>query len=206
MIAIVDYDAGNLRSVERACHAVGVSARSTRDPEALAAAERVIFPGVGAAPSAVASLRATGMFDALREVFRAGKPLLGICLGTQIVLDRSEEGDVEGLGLLPGVTRRLRRCDPSIKIPHMGWNGVELVRSHALLEGVRSGDAFYFVHSYHPAPAREDDVVARTEHGVAFCSALARDNLFATQFHPEKSGRLGLGILERFARWDPAPC
>ncbi len=206
MIAIVDYDAGNLRSVERACRAVGVDAVFTRDPETLLRADRVIFPGVGAAPSAVASLRASGLFDALREVHAAGTPLLGICVGAQLALERSEEGDTPGLALIEGETLRFDGLDPALKIPHIGWNAIEIERPHPLLEGLASGDELYFVHAYYPKPARCEDVYATTEHGVRFCSALGRDNLFATQFHPEKSGRLGLGLLKRFAKWSGAPC
>ena len=202
MIAIVDYDAGNLRSVKRACDAVGIGSVVTRDPEVVLRAERVIFPGVGAAPHAMQILRAGGLDEALKAAYANGTPILGICLGTQIILDRSEEGDVETLGLIPGVTVRFRLEDRSLKIPHMGWNAVRVVRPHPLLEGVEEGDEFYFVHSYYPAPADPKDVLAVTDYGKPFCCALGRKNLFATQFHPEKSGRFGLRILERFAGWD----
>jgi len=203
VIAIVDYDAGNLRSVKRACDAVGIESVITSAPAELARAERIIFPGVGAAPHAMEVLRATGLDRALKSAYAAGTPILGICLGTQIVLERSEEGDVETLGLIPGATVRFRLKDPSLKIPHMGWNGVRAVRPHPLLEGVEDGDEFYFVHSYYPSPANGEDVAAVTEHGVRFCCALGRKNLFATQFHPEKSGRFGLRMLERFGSWKP---
>jgi len=202
MIAIVDYDAGNLRSVQRACDAAGASSVITRDPEEVARAERIIFPGVGAAPSAMRTLRSTGLDEALKEAFGKGAPILGICLGAQIVLERSEEGDVEAFGLVEGATVRFRLTNPTLKIPHMGWNGIEVVQRHPLLEGIKNGDEFYFVHAYYPDPTHESDVYAVTEYETVFCSALGRANLFATQFHPEKSGRFGLGILERFARWD----
>ena len=201
MIAIVDYDAGNLRSVARACDAVGAPSRVTADPEEVVRAERIIFPGVGAAPSAMATIRARGMDQALKEAFTKGTPILGICLGTQIVLGRSEEGDVETFGLIDGETIRFRLKDPTLKIPHMGWNGIEVVHAHPLLEGIENGDEFYFVHAYYPSPANDADVYAVTEYETPFCAALGRNNLFATQFHPEKSGKFGLGILERFARW-----
>ncbi len=203
MIAIVDYEAGNLRSVQRACDAIGVESVVTGDPAAIARAGRVIFPGVGAAPSAMAALRAKGLDDALRQAFANGVPILGICLGTQIVLSRSEEGPVDCLGLIGGSTRRFRLRNPALKIPHMGWNGVFLRKPHPLLTGVEDGDEFYFVHSYYPDPA---DVCAVAEYEAPFCCALGRANLFATQFHPEKSGRFGLRLLERFARWDGSPC
>jgi glutamine amidotransferase len=202
MITIVDYNAGNLRSVKRACDAVGIESVFTQDPERVLRAERVIFPGVGAAASAMATLRSTGLDQAIREAFRKGVPILGICIGAQIVLESSEEGDVECLGLIPGATVRFQLEDKALKIPHMGWNAVQPVRPHALLEGLNGDEEFYFVHSYHPRPADEAHVYARTDYGKPFCCALGRDNLFATQFHPEKSGSLGLRLLERFSRWD----
>lgn len=202
MITIVDYDAGNLRSVKRACDAVGVDSVITQDPDAVARAERIIFPGVGAAPHAMDVLKATGLDQALKSAFAKGTPILGICLGTQIILDRSEEGEVECLGLIPGATVRFRLQDPALKIPHMGWNAVEPVRPHPLLAGVEKGDEFYFVHSYYPSPADQAHVLAVTDYEKPFCCAMGRDNLFATQFHPEKSGRFGLRILERFATWE----
>ncbi|MBN1867288.1 imidazole glycerol phosphate synthase subunit HisH [Candidatus Sumerlaeota bacterium] len=202
MIVIVDYNAGNLRSVKRACDAVGVESTISPDPETVVRAERIVFPGVGAAPSAMETLRRTGLDRALREAFDKGTPILGICLGTQIVLDASEEGDQTCLGLIEGKTVRFDLQDPLLKIPHIGWNAVEIVRPHPLLEGTESGDDFYFVHSYYPSPESSSDVYAVTEYETPFCSALGRRNLFATQFHPEKSGRFGLRILERFARWD----
>lgn len=202
MIAVVDYDAGNLRSVLRALDAVGVSAALVRDPEALSRADRIVFPGVGAAASAMQTLRARGLDGALRVALARGTPVLGICLGTQIVLDSSEEGEVACLGLLPGRTRRFRPADPALKVPHMGWNEVRVERPHPLLAGVEPGDEFYFVHAYYPAPAEPSDVLATAEHGERFACALGRGNLFATQFHPEKSGPLGLSLLSRFARWE----
>jgi glutamine amidotransferase len=203
MVVIVDYEAGNLRSVQRACARVGVEARIAADPDELLRADRVIFPGVGSAASAVDTLRERRLDEALTEVFRRGTPLLGICLGTQIVLDRTEEDDRQCLGLVAGVCRRFRPRLQSFKVPHMGWNGVRMVRAHPLVADVRDGDEFYFVHSYYPCPADERHVVAVTDYDGDFCSVLARDNLFATQFHVEKSGNFGLGILQRFARWAP---
>jgi imidazole glycerol-phosphate synthase subunit HisH len=202
VITIVDYNAGNLRSVKRACDAVGIDSVFTQDPEALRRAERVIFPGVGAARSAMETLARTGLDQALREAVGRGVPVLGICVGAQIILDRSEEGDVPALGFLPGVTRRFRVTDPRHKIPHIGWNEVRPTREHPLLAGLDAGDEFYFVHSFYPDPADPTHVCAVTEYERPFCSALGRDNLFATQFHPEKSGRLGLALLERFSRWE----
>jgi glutamine amidotransferase len=203
MLTIVDYNAGNLRSVKRACDAVGIDSELTQDPDLVLRADRIIFPGVGAAKSAMQTLEDRGLDEALREAYRRGVPILGICVGAQIILDRSEEGDVAGLGLLPGLTRRFRFDDRSLKIPHMGWNEVSIARAHPLLDGLRAGDEMYFVHSYFPDPAEPSDCYATTDYGGTFCCALGRGNLFATQFHPEKSGRLGLSLLERFARYRP---
>lgn len=201
-VAIVDYNAGNLRSVQRACNAVGVPCELLRDPDALVKAERIIFPGVGHAQSAMQTLRDTGLDQALHEAFRRGIPMLGICVGAQLILERSEESAIPCLGLLPGVTRRFQ-LDPKVfKIPHIGWNAVEPARPHPLLEGITPGTEFYFVHSYYPDPASADLVMARTDYGGSFCCALGRDNLFATQFHPEKSAAAGLALLERFSRWE----
>ena len=206
MIAIVDYGAGNLRSVQRACSAVKLACQLTSDPETVARADRIIFPGVGAARSAIENLSRTGLDQALRQAFSRGAPVLGICLGAQIVLDRSEEADTRCLGLMRGTTRRLRPEDASLKIPHMGWNEVRVERPHPLLAGVQPGDEFYFVHSFFPDPDDALAVLATSDHGARFCCALGRDNLFATQFHPEKSGRLGLLMLWRFAFWEGTPC
>jgi glutamine amidotransferase len=206
MITIVDYNAGNLRSVKRACDAVGLDAVFTADPATVRSASKIIFPGVGAAASAMQTLNESGLGDALRASFAGGTPILGVCLGCQIILDASEEGDTPTLGLIPGSARRFQPDDRSIKVPHMGWNEVRIVRQHPLLEGIEAGDEFYFVHSYYPAPAREEHVFAVSDHGQDFCCALGRDNLFATQFHPEKSGPLGLKLLARFADWDGQAC
>lgn len=202
MITIVDYNAGNIRSVLRACAEIGVEAVVTSHPADVEKAEKIIFPGVGAAPSAMEYLTKTGLDKALKNAFDSGTPILGICIGTQIILESSEEGDQACLGLVPGKTVRFRLKDKLLKIPHMGWNEVKVVQSHPLLEGIEAGDEFYFVHSFYPKPAREENVYAVTEYESDFCSALGYKNLFATQFHPEKSGRLGLQMLERFSRWD----
>jgi len=202
MITIIDYNAGNIRSVRRACAEVGMEARTTADPAVVARAEKVIFPGVGAAPSAMAYLKKAGLDTAIRDVFKAGVPVLGICLGAQIILEKSEEGNQPCLGLVPGATVRFRLADKQLKIPHMGWNEVKVVKTHPLLDGIKPGDEFYFVHSYYPQPADRENIYAVAEYGGDFCCALGYKNLFATQFHPEKSGRLGLEMLARFARWD----
>lgn len=204
MIAIVDYKAGNLTSVRLAFDAIAIEAVPTADPAVLARADRIVFPGVGAAASAMANLRATGLIDTLRARIAAGVPFLGICLGTQILLDRSEEdGGVDALGVLPGTVRKFTPSDPACKIPHMGWNQVRAARPHPLLEGVPDGSDFYFVHSYYPDPADRGDVIGTTDYaGIVFASMVGRGNVAATQFHVEKSGKTGLHVLRNFARWD----
>ena len=203
MIAIVDYKAGNLTSVRLAFDAIAIEAVPTADPAVLARADRIVFPGVGAAASAMANLRATGLIDTLRARIAAGVPFLGICLGTQILLDRSEEdGGVDALGVLPGTVRKFTPSDPACKIPHMGWNQVRAARLHPLLEGVPDGSDFYFVHSYYPDPADRGDVIGTTDYaGIVFASMIGRGNVAATQFHVEKSGKTGLQFLRNFAQW-----
>jgi glutamine amidotransferase len=202
VIVIIDYDAGNLRSVQRACAEVGLEARISNDPAEVARAERVVFPGVGAAGSAMRSLRKSGLDRALLDAFAAATPILGICLGLQISLDHSEENDTPTLGLVPGRVVRFRLDDPRLKIPHMGWNEVRVVRPHPVLAHIRPGDEFYFVHAYYPEPADRSCVLAETDYERVFACALGRANYVATQFHPEKSGRVGLELLARFGRWD----
>lgn len=199
---IVDYDAGNLRSVLRACHEVGLDAEISADPARVAAADRVVFPGVGQAGSAMATLRRNGLDVALHAALDAGTPMLGICLGLQISLDRSEEADTVTLGLIPGVVRRFALDDPSLKIPHMGWNAVRVLQPHPVLAGIEPGDEFYFVHGYYTEPAQADEALAVTTYEREFCCALGRANYVGVQFHTEKSGRVGLDLIDRFARWD----
>ncbi|MCZ6659582.1 MAG: imidazole glycerol phosphate synthase subunit HisH [Gammaproteobacteria bacterium] len=201
-IVIVDYDAGNLKSVQRACAEVGVTAAISNDPDRVRRAERVIFPGVGAAGSAMRSLIKTGLDAALKEAILAGTPVLGICLGLQISLDHSEENDTSTLGLIAGRVRRFQFDDPELKIPHMGWNEVRPVAAHPLLAGIEPGDEFYFVHGYYPAPIEQHHVYAVTDYEHDFACALGKDNYFATQFHPEKSGRVGLRLMEQFTCWN----
>ena len=208
MLVIVDYDAGNLRSVLRACEHVGIEATISADPQVVMAADRLIFPGVGSAESAVDTLQQRGLDTALKAFFAAGKPMLWICLGSQVVLDYSEEGDRDCLGLVAGVVQKFDFPDRTLKIPHIGWNAVEILKPHPLLKGVESGDEFYFVHSYYTRPKDPGAIYGMTEYGLHFCSMLGRDNLFATQFHLEKSGRKGLAILAEFGQWDGkiSPC
>jgi glutamine amidotransferase len=203
MIAIVDYKAGNLTSVKLAFEALGVDAHVTSDPQVLLAAERVVFPGVGAAGSAMENLRALGLISALQAVADSGKPFLGICLGTQILFQTSEEdGGTPTLGLLPGRVPRFRPTDRWDKVPQIGWNQVKIVRPHPLLEGIADNSEFYFVHSFYPAPADPALAIGTTEYaGITFAAMVGRHNVAATQFHPEKSGRIGLRLLKNFVTW-----
>jgi len=203
VIAIIDYRAGNLTSVVRSFKALGVQGTVTQDPGVVAQATRIVFPGVGAAGKAMATLQELGLAQALGDAYCRGVPILGICLGAQIILEGSEENDTRCLGLLPGRTRALPKA-PDLKIPHMGWNRVRFLRAHAVFQGLPPAAEYYFVHSYYPAPAESAMVLGVTEHGIEFPSAIGRGNLVAMQFHPEKSGRFGLKILENFLAWDGA--
>ena len=208
MIAIVDYQAGNLTSVARAVGHLGYDSVVTHDRRVILEAERIIFPGVGAAGSAMASLMNTGLDQALQEAFRAGTPLLGICLGTQIIMGHSAENDTRCLGLVPGEVEAfaadLRDADGHrLKVPQMGWNGIRPLCSHPILEGLKPGDEVYFVHSFYPRPRDDSHVVATTRYGITFPSMVGRRNLIATQFHLEKSGRPGLRLLTNFINWQP---
>ena len=199
---IVDYDAGNLRSVQRACAEVGLAAEISADPARLRRADRIIFPGVGQAGSAMATLNRTGLADALRQRLGEGVPVLGICLGLQISLDHSEEGDTPTLSLVAGETRRFHFADPTLKVPHMGWNTLSLRQPHPVLKDLHEDDAFYFVHSYYTVPKDPAVVLAEATYERPFCCALGKDNYVGVQFHTEKSGRAGLALLARFAAWD----
>ena len=207
MIVIVDYRAGNLTSVLRAVRHLGHDAEITDDPERIRSAERVIFPGVGAAGETMENLNKLGLAEVLRrDVYAAGKPLLGICIGIQVIFEYSEENDTPCLGLLPGRVERFPAGGP-LKIPQIGWNRVRRTRPHPLFAGVPDEAEFYFVNSYRPIPADEALVHAVTEYGVTFASVVGRDNLAASQFHLDKSGVIGLKMLDNFCRWDGrAPC
>jgi glutamine amidotransferase len=205
MITIVDYNAGNPTSVKRALASVGVDSVISPKADEVESAERIIFPGVGHARATMAVLIERGLDRALAAAFARGTPILGVCVGAQLSLAHSEEGDTPCLGLVPGTVRRFPALPRELKVPHMGWNRVDVKRAHPLFEGVPSDNEFYFVHSYYLAPAEPECVLATTTHGIEFASAFAIDNFAAVQFHPEKSGPLGLGVLERFAHWTPAP-
>ncbi|MBM3264575.1 MAG: imidazole glycerol phosphate synthase subunit HisH [candidate division Zixibacteria bacterium] len=201
-ICIVDYDAGNQTSVKRALDHLGIVSVITADPDAVRHAELIIFPGVGHAGSAMQVLKARGLDAALIDAFRRGTPLLGICVGCQILLSRSEESDTACLGFIEGVCRRFRPTDRALKVPHMGWNAVEVARPHPVLKDLVSGDEVYFVHSYYPAPADERRVFAVCDYGGDFAAMIGYRNLFAMQFHVEKSGPVGLNLLKNFSEWD----
>ena len=204
MPVIVDYDAGNVRSVQRACERANMKADISADPETVAKADRLIFPGVGSAASAVDTLNNRGLDEAIRYFYETGRPLLGICLGLQILLEHTQEGDKPCLGLIEGACERFEFNQNSLKIPHIGWNEVEFVRPHPITDSLQSGDEFYFVHSYFAIARQDDHILGTTSYGDrSFCSVIGKDNLFATQFHLEKSGELGLRMLAAFAEWSP---
>ena len=199
MIAVVDVCAGNLRSVEKALAAVGGDVVVTADPAVVRKADKLVVPGQGAIGPFVAGLAARGLEAPLRAALAHGVPYLGICLGMQVLFDDSEEGGgVAGLGIIPGRVERLRPRDPALKIPHMGWNQIHRHRDDALLADVPEGAELYFVHSYHAVPADPGVIVLTTDHGGPVCAAVRQGNVFACQFHPEKSQRRGLALLRAF--------
>ena len=209
MIAVIDYGMGNLRSVSKAIEHVapGAEVRVTDDPAVVRGAGRVVFPGQGAMPDCMRELRARGLYDAVIEAAR-DKPFLGICIGLQMLFERSEEGDTPGLGILPGRVRRFSHNlvngnGQKLKVPHMGWNEVEQRIEHPLWNGIAQNTRFYFVHSYYPEPAAGGLTAGISRYPGEFACAAARGNLFAVQFHPEKSAAAGLKLLANFATWAP---
>ncbi len=211
-VAVVDYGMGNLRSVSQAVMHVargsGVDVIVTSEPDEVYAAERVVLPGQGAMPDCMRELRESGLQDAVLDA-AARKPLMGVCVGMQMLLSHSEEGPTDGLGLIEGKVIRFRlegRLQPDgsrYKVPQMGWNQVIQARSHPLWAGVPDGAYFYFVHSYYAQPSDPRHSVGETDYGERFTCALARDNIFATQFHPEKSAEHGLALYRNFLHWNP---
>ena len=220
-IIIVDYGAGNLRSVARAVAHVGHEPRVTSDPRDVATADALIVPGVGAAADTMRNLREHGMVEPVKEYIASGRPFFGVCMGQQALLSVSEEGgEHECLGIIPGRVKKLPSAPngaalpsspdgegpgvrpPAIryKVPHMGWNRVRQKTAHAIFDGIADESYFYFVHSYYPQPDDDSVVIGETEYGVTFASVLARDNIVATQFHPEKSGDAGLRMYANFLR------
>ena len=196
-VVIIDYESGNLRSVARAVEKSGVTPTVTSNVAALDTADGVILPGVGSGPAAMQALQSRGLVRPLLDYIASGRPFLGVCLGLQLLLDATDEGDADCLGLVPG---RVRRLPDGLKVPHMGWNTVQFQRQHPLWEGIPQDSHFYFVHSYYADPVAPENVAGLTEYGVSFCSIYARDNVVATQFHPEKSGANGLRLYANFIR------
>ena len=198
-VTIVDYDAGNTLSVIRALEKVGARVNLTPDPEEVETADAVVLPGVGAFGDCMRKLKERGMDGACLEAYRTGKPFLGVCVGLQVLFKGSEESPgAAGLGVLSG--RVVRFGVENLKVPHMGWNELGVVHPHPILDRLH-GEAFYFVHSYHPVPEKGSDVLGIVDYGGAFCAAAGRENLVAVQFHPEKSSRAGLKLYENFLLW-----
>lgn len=200
MIAIIDYEMGNLRSVQKGFEHGGHDARITSDPDQIAAASKIVLPGVGAFGDAMRQLTSRDLVSPIRQAIETGKPFLGICLGLQLLFDVSyEDGQFAGLGIVPGKVVRFA-SDGRHKVPHMGWNTAHIRQAAPVLSGIDDQTHFYFVHSYYVVPADESVVATDTVYVAPFCSMIWRDNLFATQFHPEKSQRFGLQLLDNFAR------
>jgi glutamine amidotransferase len=203
-IAIIDYQMGNLRSVQKGFERVGHAATITSKPADILAADKVVLPGVGAFGDCVSELRKRGLVGPITEVIAAGKPFLGICLGMQVLFEVGYEGgEHEGLGILRGKVVRFQNLPPALKVPHMGWNRGRFLRPAPMLQGLADGTFFYFVHSYYCVPDDSELIAIQCEYGHPFCAAVWRNNLFASQFHPEKSQAEGLKILKNFAelRW-----
>jgi imidazole glycerol-phosphate synthase subunit HisH len=199
MIVVVDYGMGNLRSVQKGFEKVGKPAVVSRDAAAVRNAERLVLPGVGAFPECMKNLSRFDLIDPILEFMASGRPFLGICLGLQLLFDESEEfGIHEGLKVVPGTVKGFDR-GMGLKIPHMGWNEVFFRKEIPIFRGIEDGSYFYFVHSFYVAPHNRDDIAAETDYGIRFTCAIARGNIFAVQFHPEKSQKNGLKILENFA-------
>ncbi len=208
LVAVVDYGMGNLRSVAKALEHVKQEHQDvviTNEPSVIEAAERVVLPGQGAMPDCMRELRESGLLASLLHA-ATHKPLFGVCVGEQMLFDMSEEGPADGLGLLPGAVRRFSPSiskDLGLKVPHMGWNQVAQVKHHAMWDGIDDNAYFYFVHSYYACPQDPTHSVGMTDYGSRFTCAVARDNIFATQFHPEKSAQAGLRLYHNFLRWMP---
>jgi glutamine amidotransferase len=199
MIAIIDYGAGNIRSIEKALEHVGARVQVTDDPAMVAEAQAVVLPGVGSGGAAMARMKERGLDDAIRQATQQGKPFLGICLGMQLLADHHAEGEVDGLGLFRGEVRRIPHGP---KIPHMGWNQVTPVRAGLPIFASVPQDAyFYFAHSYYVEPQNQQGVAATTDYGSPYCSVIVTERVWGTQFHPEKSGSVGLQLLRNFVKW-----
>ncbi len=199
MIAIIDYGAGNIRSIAKALELVGAQVQVTDDPAVVAAANAIVLPGVGSGGAAMARMTAHGLDDAIRAATLQGKPFLGICLGMQLLADHHDEGEVDGLGLFRGTVQRIPHGP---KIPHMGWNQVRpLYNDLAMFAGIEPASYFYFAHSYYVEPADQQGGAALTDYGSPYCSVIVTEQVWGTQFHPEKSGKVGLQLLRNFIKW-----
>ena len=196
-IVIVGHGAGKLRSVKNAFDYLGHPTVTSADPRDVIDALGIVLPGQGACPTAMARLNETGMASAIRMAIQAGKPFFGVCLGLQLLFEWSNEGDIPCLGIIPGVVEKL---PPILKIPHMGWNSVEFQRAHSVFADTPTDNSFYFVHSYYVKPTDQTWAIATTTYGAEFCSVAGKDNIVATQFHPEKSGPRGLKLYDNFVR------
>ena len=194
-VVVIDYRSGNLRSVAKALEAVGASPVVTEDPLQIHSADALVLPGVGSGPAAMQALKSRGLDEPIKGYVAEGRPFLGVCLGLQLLLERTEEGDAPCLGIVPGNVKKL---PAGLKVPHMGWNSVNFNWDHPVFRGIPPSSHFYFVHSYYASPDSPEAVAGTTSYGIPFCSAYARGNLVATQFHPEKSGRMGLIIYRNF--------
>jgi glutamine amidotransferase len=199
MIAIIDYGAGNIRSIEKALEHVGAVVQVTENPTVVAQAQAVVLPGVGSGGAAMARMMQRGLDDAIRQATEQGKPFLGVCLGMQLLADHHAEGEVDGLGLFPGEVRRIAQGP---KIPHMGWNQVTPLHSNLpIFASIPPEAYFYFAHSYYVEPRDQQGVAAVTDYGSSYCSVIVTERVWGTQFHPEKSGAVGLQLLKNFVKW-----
>jgi len=204
MIVIIDYGMGNLRSVEKALKKLGHPAIVTRDKSSIKNAKGIILPGVGAFDAAISELRQSNLEGTLVEEIAMGKPFLGICLGLQLLFNESEEGSLKGFGILPGKVKKFSfkgsPVSSKLKIPQMGWNSITIKKIDPLFDGIESGSMLYFVHSYYAVPEDASVIATTTDYGIEFCSSVAKDKIFGVQFHIEKSGKIGLKVLDNFAR------
>lgn len=204
MITIIDYKAGNLTSVQLAFESIGQKVKITDKPEEILCAEKIVFPGVGAAKAAMDSLRKLKLIEPIRNVIAEDIPFLGICIGMQVLFESSEEDDgTECLGILPGSVKKFKSNDKLCKIPQIGWNTVKINKTHPIFEGIEDKSEFYFVHSFYPACSDKNNIIGQTEYaGSVFTSAAGNKSLAAVQFHPERSGRIGLKLLDNFSNWN----
>ncbi|HBG28757.1 MAG: imidazole glycerol phosphate synthase, glutamine amidotransferase subunit [Planctomycetes bacterium GWF2_41_51] len=204
MITIIDYKAGNLTSVGLAFESIGQEVKITDKPEEILRAEKIVFPGVGAAMAAMDNLKELQLIEPIRKVIADGVPFLGICIGMQVLFESSEEdGGTECLGILPGKVKKFRPSDKMCKIPQIGWNTVKVKKPHPIFEGIEDESEFYFVHSFYPSCSDANNILGQTDYADAvFASAAGKNNLASVQFHPERSGRIGLRLLENFCNWN----